>query len=808
MEEVNVATEAVHEQLAPDAQLFHLISPQQSVVQEYLKASSVQLCFGPESLRHLPQTVRRLRRQRFDLVLLPTSDQSRPWSHWIAGLLGGWPSVALLDAFGNAHPATVRFILADLAKGAQQRLERSLHLAGSALRLARERGLRAALERARLRTRRLRRWAFRARLVNLTLYRPRIRLQSSPEPDVSIVIPVHNRWGFTYHCLRSIAEQPDEVSHEVILVDNGSTDDTVKAGVKVNGLKILRFEENLGFVEGCNRGAIAASGRYVLFLNNDVLVTQGWLHALLGVLEKKPRCGAVGAKLLFPDGSLQEAGGIVWRTGAAWNYGRFDDPEGPEYSYLREVDYCSGAALLVRRGLFQRIGGFDQRYSPGYWEDTDLCFSLREAGSSVWFQPASVVVHFEGGTSGIDEGRGMKRFQEPHGQLFREKWEAVLEEHWPFDPGNLFVARDRNRGPIVLVFDHYVPTYDRDAGSGLMYHLLLTLVEVGCRVLFWPDNLFRTPLYTERLQQKGVEVLYGSLDLRKYLHEHGKFIDFAIAHRAKIAARYLPEVRDSVSGTAYIAADLEHVREERRLEVEGGDRSILDSLREREEGILALADCVAIHSPEEKRVLESELGARSVLWLPLPVPDRPPTPRPFEGRQNLLFVGSTHPPNVDAIRHFATEILPAVRRRLPGIEIWVVGEVGERVSRLRHLPGVRLVGYVEDLTDWFDRARLFVAPIRFGGGIKGKILDALNHGLPVITNPMGAEGIGLRHGKTAMIADSDEAFVEAIVEVYTRPDRWLRLREGGREHLTEELSMERFRSAVQELVDSLGARSR
>lgn len=250
----------------------------------------------------------------------------------------------------------------------------------------------------------------------------------SDAPKVSIIIPVFNKAVYTFNCLQSVLQHTKDVDYEVIVVDNASTDNTSSMLSLMNNIRVLRNSENLGFVDACNKGADVARGNYIHFLNNDTIVMDGWLSALLSTFESNRSVGAVGSKLIYPNLKLQEAGSIVWSNARACNYGKFDDPERPEYNYLREVDYCSGASLIVKKDLFNQLGGFDRRFSPAYWEDTDLCFSIRRAGYKVFYQPKSRVVHFEGISAGRFTWFGMKRYQKINTKKFIEKWSKQLEQ--------------------------------------------------------------------------------------------------------------------------------------------------------------------------------------------------------------------------------------------------------------------------------------------------------------------------------------------------------------------------------------------
>jgi len=253
-------------------------------------------------------------------------------------------------------------------------------------------------------------------------------------PSVSIIVPVFNQWPMTRGCLRAIwATVPREYDIEVIVSDDASTDDTALALVSMAmtepRLKVLRNEKNCGFVESCTRAAAAATGDILVFLNNDTVPLAGWLEPLIRTFSLFPQVGAVGGKLLFPDGRLQEAGGILFSDASACHFGRGEaNAMAPLFDYVRQVDYVSGALLATPRKLFAGLGGFDPDFAPGYYEDTDYCFRLRELGCGIYYQPEAVIVHLEGGTAGTDHTTGMKRYQEINRKRFRIRHAAALRE--------------------------------------------------------------------------------------------------------------------------------------------------------------------------------------------------------------------------------------------------------------------------------------------------------------------------------------------------------------------------------------------
>lgn len=301
----------------------------------------------------------------------------------------------------------------------------------------------------------------------------------------SIIILCHNKCSFTKDCVEQILSITPQNLYEMIIVDNASSDETreylleLKKRTGSRRIRLLINNENLGFVGGNNQALKLAGGKYIVFLNNDTKPQKGWLEALIATMEKNPAAGAVGAKLVYPDGRLQEAGGIIYNNGTGCNYGKFENPELPQFNYLREVDYCSGACLAVRTDLFRNLGGFDERFSPAYYEDTDLCFSMRARGFRVLYQPAAVVEHFEGATAGTDINSGAKRYQEVNRTKFINKWHTELREQAP-PPANVLElsnAAARIHGKKIL-FAHEIPqTYDRASGALRIHNLMRLLVE-------------------------------------------------------------------------------------------------------------------------------------------------------------------------------------------------------------------------------------------------------------------------------------------------------------------------------------------
>ncbi|MEO6064229.1 MAG: glycosyltransferase, partial [Lysobacterales bacterium] len=499
-------------------------------------------------------------------------------------------------------------------------------------------------------------------------------------PRASVVVPVFNHFDHTLTCLRALAATADpEFPFEVIVVDDASTDETRERLAEIGGIVVHRHEVNAGFIAACNAGLGFARGEFVVFLNNDTAVQPGWLSALLGTFVTFPDTGLAGAKLVYPDGRLQEAGGIVFADASGWNYGRFESPDDPRFNYVREVDYCSGAAIALPRMLLVELGGFDPLYAPAYYEDTDLAMRVRAHGLKVRFQPASVVVHFEGISSGTDTSTGTKRYQPINQAKFAVRWRDALQSH-PAPGSDIVVACEHRARGRLLIVDACTPMPDHDSGSLRMWNLLRILVAMDWKIVFVTENMAHHGRYTSALQALGVECLFhpavGSLPT--WLAEHGQLFDAVMLSRHTVATPLLPLVREYAPQAKLVfdTVDLHFLREERAAAVAPARPDLARTAagtRSAELALVRASDVTVVVSPVEQALLRG-LVPQARIEVLSNVHAVAGRGRSFADRSGLLFVGGfQHEPNVDAVEWLLDAIWPRLSRALPGAALHIVG---------------------------------------------------------------------------------------------------------------------------------------
>ena len=364
--------------------------------------------------------------------------------------------------------------------------------------------------------------------------------------------------------------------------------------------------------------------------------------------------------------------------------------------------------------------------------------------------------------------------------------------------------------PRALVVDSRWPEPDRDSGSVDAINLVTALIRLGYETTFYAAVTASDDEYRRRLEQLGVTCLSitSSGSLQRLLETDGESLSLCVLSRVHAGGRFFEEVRRFAgdSRVVFNTVDLHFLREEREARLKGdrGGLILAAGTRERELHLVRQADATIVVSSEERRLLEAAVPGARVFELPLAREVRRPTTT-FEARSGIGFIGGfTHPPNVDAVQFFLSEVWPLVLRDLPDCEFRIAG-ADLRSTVLRPLPdGVHYVGHVPDLSLWFDTLRLSVAPLRYGAGAKGKVASSLAHGVPCVATPVAVEGMRIPKGAGVLVEASAEGLARTIVDTYSDPRLWSDLSAAGLEYAEHQLSPENWRRRLEDLLIGLG----
>lgn len=629
------------------------------------------------------------------------------------------------------------------------------------------------------------------------------------KPLVSVIIPVHNKFAVTYNCLVALLFAYNRVNFEVIVVDDGSEDDTLDLPDLITGITYLRHETAQGFILSCNLGAKSAKGEYLVFLNNDTEPVAKWLDEMLFVFENFDNVGLVGSKLVYPNGELQEAGGIVWETGDPWNYGRQGNAHDPKYNYTRQVDYVSGASLMIPRQLWSEVDGFSQEFCPAYFEDTDLSFKVKALGKRVVYTPFSKVYHYEGISSGTSVSSGTKRYQEVNRPKFKKKWSNLYQNNGELGKKVDF-NKDRGIRYRALFIDLETPRPDQDAGSYAAVQEIRLFQSLGFKVTFIPENLAYLGNYTDNLQRLGVEIIYAPfyLTVEKFLEERGEEFDVVYITRYNCVEKHLVSVREYApqAKVVFCNADLHFLRVIREAIYQKEQSRLEDGIKIRDIELRLMQEVdvtLSYNTVEHSVVLSHNLEKTNIVTCPWVV-DISKEIVPFEQRQNIAFLGGfRHHPNLDAVKFFIQSVMPLIRQKLTGVNFLVYGSNPPKELEKMASDDIFIKGYVESVGEVYDTCRVFVAPLLFGAGVKGKVVDALAHGVPQVLSPVAAEGTGVRDGLEVYIAQKPEEWAEKIIKLYNDQKLWENMAKSSQEYAKVNFSFHRGRELMGEALETV-----
>jgi GT2 family glycosyltransferase len=642
-----------------------------------------------------------------------------------------------------------------------------------------------------------------------------ISLPRSERPDVSIILVLYNQAPLTFGCLCSIVESlgKSPLGVEVIIADNGSTDRTAELLRKVEGATVLRNETNLGFLKAVNQAAAHAKGNYILLLNNDAQLIPGSLEAATRVLEANTDVGAVGGRLILPDGTLQEAGSIVWQDGSTVGYGRGDQPTAPAYMFRREVDYCSGAFLLTSRELFKQLGGFDSAFVPAYYEEADYCMRLWESGFRVVYEPDAVVLHYEFGSS--EQTGSALDLQRAHREVFAQKHADKLQSHLAPLVSNLLSARTAGaKRKRILMLEDGIPHTQLGSGYPRSKRIVEELVAAGALVTLFPTVGLAEEWREVRSDvSPEVEVMLGHsiADLEQFLDQRRSFYGAVMVCRPHNMESFLALIgrRPELLADATLIYDAEALFAERDIL----ERQLLGDPLEQAAGEAILAQEASL-AGQAKLVLSvsarecaefRRLGVGRVELLGHTIEPSPGC-AVFAQRRDLLFVGrltEERSPNVDGLAWFAQEILPVIRRNLGSeVVLKVVGKLGASSMSNLNCPSVALLGQVRDLAPIYDRARVFIAPTRYAAGVPLKVYEAAAHGVPSVVTPLLAEQLGWCDEKELLVGHDRDSFADQCSRLYRDEVLWTRIRENALDRVRKDCDPVGFRRTIDQIIDA------
>ena len=637
----------------------------------------------------------------------------------------------------------------------------------------------------------------------------KLAFQKNGDPQVTIVIPITTEIEYTLTCLQSIKKCNDITPYEIIVIGAFSDENIAESLMQIEGIKLINNMKKADFSNSCNQATLNAKGKYLLFLHNNTQVKDGFVDFLFNTFQKRPDAGLIGSKLLFLDGHLKEAGGIIGHNVTLFQYGCDDNPELPEYCYLRNVDYCSTDCFMIAKELFEKIGGFDTQFIPKGYECIDLAFSVKEAGYAVLYQPFSVVVLLQSFISCMQVNKHLEPLRSGARKKLFNKWKKLKTEYKSEDTN--WLQKDRFAQRRALVLDVNTPRPDRDSGSIDTLQYIKMLQALNFKVVFCPHDMNHDSHYTKSLQKLGVECLYQPYieSLQHHLQKYGNYYDLVLLQRAHQTAENISDVKLMCSNAKLVfnTVDLHYLREQRQAEIE--QSSLLSAQAEEtkslEIGLMKKCHATIVINEVEHFLLKEELPDIHLYTIPYIREVLSSVPS-YSKRQDIVFLGGfLFEPNVDAVLYFLENTWPLIHEKLPEVRFLIIGSnMPEKIKKLASIPGVDPLGFVENLTPILNRCRLSIAPLRFGAGIKGKIGTSLTHGVPCIATPVAAEGMGVRHKVNIMVGEDPQSFANSLIEAYQNEKLWNSLSENGIELFEKNYSfssgLERFSKLVNDIM--------
>lgn len=630
-------------------------------------------------------------------------------------------------------------------------------------------------------------------------------------PTVSVAIVLYNQAGLSLKCLQSLADSTCQ-NYETIIIDNASTDRTQQLLARVRHARSLSQPTNEGFLLAVNAAATMATGRYLLLLNNDALLMPDSLQAAIDRLDADSTVGAVGGSIQLWDGTLQEAGSIIWNDGSCLGYGRGRDPVESAFSFVRDVDYCSGAFLMVRRDLFEALGRLDVDYCPAYYEETDLCVRIWKAGYRVVYDPKVSLRHFEFASTGTSNQWALE-LQRDHQKLFQRKHAEFLAKQYAPSTSNIALAAAR-RAPgtrRILMIDDRVPHPSLGEGYPRAVSIVHTLTELGHWITFLPLQFPTRELNPDTREiPQTVEIAWDvdAYRLRDFLSSRSDQYDtwfVSRPHNAMALNHILDKDPQLLRDVKFIydAEALFSLREARKAQVLRTGHINQDEQTRQLNHELGLAryatQITTVSHAERQHFLGAGYSQVEILGHTL---HSRPTETAFEERAGFLFVGTVQAddsPNGDSLIWFLQKVWPSIKAQLPEARLDIVGQcVSPALHNTVH-DGVTFRGRVPDVQPYYASSRVFIVPTRFAAGIPHKAHEAAAAGLPIVCTHLIAQQLGWEH----FVPHTDDPiqFAKHCVELHQDRHLWFALSDKVSTHVATDCDPNTFKTKLKSILN-------
>ena len=653
-----------------------------------------------------------------------------------------------------------------------------------------------------------------SRLVLPSVVHEKLDFSYNGQADICVIMLMHNNLTVTLTALASLRSNFNG-NIQLLLGDNHSIDDSQFIQGCLIGASVNRFPYNFGFGKACNILMEDVDAPIVIFLNNDINLLPGAIDALCKRLTSADNIGAVGGKIIHPDGLLQEAGQIIWRDGTTTGYLRGKDPLIPEANFVRDVDYCSAAMLAVKSKVLKELNGFSPIYYPAYFEDTDFCVRMIKAGYRIVYDPNAVVEHMEYCSSNPIISSGL--IKRNH-RLFAREHADFLRFQSPRHSDNILIARQRrNINKRILFIEDRVPLKHLGSGYIRSNDIIFQMSELGYEVTVYPINYFYPHVYQIYSSMPDtVEVLFNHTveHLRDFFKERAGYYDLVWIGRTHNLNRILPMMGEASRYLPQeIILDTEVVATPRtRLQAKLLEKEIDENFQQALEEELSCAkhcqEIVAVNEIDANYIRQAGFNNVDILGHSINIRK---SQKEWKERKNILFVGALHDdqaPNYDSLKWFITSVMPILIDKMGSdLTFSIAGYVNPSVdiSALINYPDIDFLGMVPDLSSLYDDHRVYIAPTRFAGGIPYKLHEAASYGIPIVASNLLVEQLGWQDERDILAASTDnpEFFASQIIRLYQTEELWNQLRQNALDRIARECNRERFKEQLQSILSKV-----